>query len=264
MKTKPIALLIALVALAAILAAACGGSDTSAGSPSDSPSDSAGVSTEALVSLLADDDGVSGISVSGQGVAVAAPDIASLSLGVSTLADTARQARDDAAASMTDLIASLTDNGIAEEDYHTSQFSIEPEVDYRPDGEQVLRGYRVTSVLSVTVRDLDRVGEVIDDAVDAVGDPVRVQGVTFSIESPAALQSGARAQAMADAKTKAEDLAKLAGVDLGRPITISESSAGGEPPVFFAAAEATTGIETPISPGQLEITVTVQVTYAIS
>ena len=259
MKPKPIALLIALVALAAILAAACGGSETSAGSPSDS----SGVSTEALASLLADDDGVSGISVSGQGVAAAAPDIASLSLGVSTLADTARQARDDAAASMTDLIASLTDNGIAEEDYHTSQFSIEPEVDYRPDGEQVILGYRVTSVLSVTVRDLDRVGEVIDDAVDAVGDPVQVQGVTFSIESPAALQSGARAQAMADATTKAEELAELAGVDLGRPITISESSAGGEPPVFFGAAEAAMDIETPISPGQLEITVTVQVTYAI-
>ena len=223
MKTKPIALLIALVALAAILAAACGGSDTSAGSPSDPPSGSAGVSTEALASLLADDGGVSGISVSGQGVAAAAPDIASLSLGVSTLADTARQARDNAAAGMTDLIASLTDNGIAEEDYHTSQFSIDPEVDYRPNGEQVLRGYRVTSVLSVTVRDLDRVGEVIDDAVDAVGDPIQVQGVTFSIESPAALQSGARAQAMADAKAKAEELAELAGVGLGKPITISES-----------------------------------------
>jgi hypothetical protein len=263
MKRKPTALLIALVALAAVLAAACGGADTSAGSEADSPSDSAGLSAAALTSLLADGNGVSGISVSGQGVAAAAPDIASLSLGVSTLADTARQARDDAAAGMTDLIASLTDNGIAEDDYHTSRFSIDPEVDYRPNGEQVLRGYRVTSVLSVTVRDLDRVGEVIDDAVDAVGDPIRVQGVTFSIESPAALQSEARAQAMADAKAKAEELAKLAGVGLGRPIAISESSGGGQPPVFFSAAEAAMDIETPITPGQLEITVTVQVTYAI-
>ena len=260
MKGKPIALLIALVALAAILTAACGGSETSAGSPPDS----GGLSTEALAALLANDDGASGISISGQGVAVAAPDIASLSLGVSTLAATARQARDDAAASMSDLIASLTDNGIAEEDYHTSQFSIEPDVDYRSNGEQVIRGYRVTSLLSVTVRDLDRVGEVIDDAVDAVGDPIRVQGVSFSIESLAALQSEARAQAMADAKAKAGELAELAGVDLGKPVAVSESSSGGLPPVIFRAAEATTDIETPISPGQLEVTVTVQVTYAIS
>jgi len=260
MKGKPIALLIALVALAAILTAACGGSETSAGSPPDS----GGLSTEALAALLANDDGASGISISGQGVAVAAPDIASLSLGVSTLTATARQARDDAAASMSDLIASLTDNGIAEEDYHTSQFSIEPDVDYRSNGEQVIRGYRVTSLLSVTVRDLDRVGEVIDDAVDAVGDPIRVQGVSFSIESLAALQSEARAQAMADAKAKAEELAELAGVDLGKPVAVSESSSGGLPPVIFRAAEATTDIETPISPGQLEVTVTVQVTYAIS
>ncbi len=260
MKSKFIALLIALAALAAILAVACGGSETSAGSTSDS----AGVSAEAAAPLQADDDGVTGISVSGEGVAAAAPDIASLSLGVSTLADTARQARDDAAAGMADLIATLTDNGIAEEDYHTSQFSIEPEYDYRSDGEPLIIGYRVTSMLSVTVRDLDRVGEVIDDAVDAVGDPIRVEGVTFSIESLAAIQSEARAQAMADAAAKAEELAELAAVSLGKPISISESSAGGQPKVFFAAEEAAAvDVETPISPGQLEVTVTVQVTYAI-
>ena len=258
MKAKPIILL--LIAAVALVVAACGGS----GSAADSPAESGGMSAEALAALLAGDDGASGISVSGQGVAVAAPDIASLSLGVSLLASTAGQARDDAAVRMTDLIASLKANGIAEEEYHTSQFSINPEIDYRPDGEQVIRGYRVSSTLAVTVRDLDRVGEVIDDAVDAVGDPIRVQGVTFSIEDPAALQSEARAQPMADATAKAEELAELAGVQLGKPIAISESSGGAPPPVFFAAAEALRDVETPISPGQLEIAVNVQVTYAIN
>lgn len=258
MKHRPIALVIAPLALVALLAVACGGaSDSAAGSPSDSG--------EAAAALLADGDEVGGISVSGQGVAVAEPDVASLSLGVSTLADSARQARDDAAARMTDLIASLKDNGIVEDDFHTSQFSIEPEIDHRPDGEQVIRGYRVSSVLAVKVRDLDRVGEVIDDAVEAVGDAVRVQGVSFSLDEPAALESEARARAMADARAKAEQLAELAGVTLGKPTAISESTAGGPPPIFrdFAAAEADVQT-TPISPGQLEITVTVQVNYAIS
>ena len=259
MRPRLIALLVVAVGVVGLLALACGGSEPAAGSPAGADS----VSTEGLAALLAEGDDAGGISVSGRGVAVAAPDIASLSLGVSTLRDSARQARDDAASLVTDLIASLEDNGIAEEDYHTSRFSIDPEIDYRPSGEQVIRGYRVTSILAVTVRDLDRVGEVIDDAVDAVGDPIRVQGVTFSIEDPAALQSEARALAMADARTKAEELAALAEVDLGKPIAISESSAGGVPPVFFEAADLAQSAETPISPGQLEITVSVQVSYAI-
>jgi hypothetical protein len=259
MRAKPIALVIAAAVLVGVFAA-CGGSESSAGSGAES----GGVSTETLAALLGEGDSAGGISVSGQGIAVAAPDIASLSLGVSTVRDSARQARDDAASLVTDLIASLEENGIEEEDYHTSRFSIDPEIDFRASGEQVIRGYRVTSILAVTVRDLDRVGEVIDDAVDAVGDPIRVQGVTFSIEDAAALQSEARALAMADAKTKAEELAALAEVDLGKPIAISESSGGGPPPVFFGTAELAQDVETPISPGQLEITVNVQVSYAIA
>ena len=259
MRPRPIALLVVALALVGLLALACGGSESSAGSGQGS----GGVSAETLAALLAEGDSAGGISVSGRGIAVAAPDIASLSLGVSILRDSARQARDDAASLVTDLIASLEDNGIADEDYHTSLFSIAPEIDYRSDGQQVIRGYRVTSSLAVTVRDLDSVGKVIDDAVEAVGDPIRVQGVTFSIEDPAALQSEARAVAMADAKTKAEELAALAEVDIGKPIAISESSAGGVPPVFFGTADLAQSAETPISPGQLEIIVSVQVSYAI-
>ena len=260
MRPRLIAPLVAALALVGLLALACGGSELTAGSGAGS----GGVSTETLAALLAEGDSAGGISVSGRGIAVAAPDVASLSLGVSTLRDSARLARDDAASLVADHIASLEENGIAEEDYHTSLFSIAPEIDYRSNGQQVIRGYRVTSILAVTVRDLDRVGEVIDDAVDAVGDLIRVQGVTFSIEDPAALQSEARALAMSDARTKAEALAALAELGLGKPVAISELSAGGVPPVFFEAADLLAqSAETPISPGQLEITVSVQVTYAI-
>ena len=255
------ALIVAALALAGVLAVASGGGSDAATGPSP---EAGAVSSETVAALLADGDDAGGISVSGEGVAVAAPDTASLNLGVSALAASARQARDDAAALMTGLIASISDNGIAEKDYHTSQFSIDPEIDFRPNGDQVIRGYRVTSALSVKVRELDRVGEVIDDAVDAVGDDIRVQGVTFSIEDIGALQSEARAQAMADAGAKAQELAELAGVDLGKPVTISESSAGGMPPMFLqAAAVGGDRASTPISPGQLEITVNVQVTYDI-
>ena len=112
MRPKPIALLVATLALVGLLALACGGSESAAGSGTES----GGVSADTLAALLAEGDSAGGISVSGRGIAVAAPDIASLSLGVSTVRDSARQARDDAASLVTDLIASLEDNGIAEED----------------------------------------------------------------------------------------------------------------------------------------------------
>lgn len=259
MRARPIAGLIALAALAALLTAACGGS-SGGGAPRVESTDA---SIETLAALQQENGAATGISVSGQGVAVAVPDVASLALGVSSRAATARQARDDAAASMTDLIASLKSNGIADKDFHTTQFSIDPEIDYRSSGEQVILGYRVTSMLAVTVRELDRVGEVIDDAVDAVGDAIRVQGVSFSIEDPAALQNEARALAMADARVKAEQLAELAGVQLGKPVAISESSGGGLPPILFHG-DGDLRDETPISPGQLEISVNVQISYTIS
>ncbi len=263
MKTRLFApLAAAALAIAAVVGLACGsGSDAATGAPADSGA----AFTESLAALLGEGESAAGMSVAGLGTAAAAPDIASLSVGVSSLADTARAAREDAATRVTDLIASLKDNGIADEDFHTSQFSIDPEIDYRTNGDQVIRGYRVTSMLAVKVRELDRVGEVIDDAVEAVGDPIRVSGVTFSIEDMAALQGEARAMAVADAKAKAEELAGLTGVTLGKPLAISESSVGGQPPVFFdLRAAQSADVETPISPGQLEITVTVQITYAIS
>src|SRR3989304_5340023 len=80
---------------------------------------------------------------------------------------------------------------------------------------------------------LDRVPEGIDEAVEAVGDPIQISGVTFTIEDPDALLADARAEAMADAKAKAQQLAGLGGVTLGRPIAINEGSTGGPPPIFY-------------------------------
>lgn len=205
-----------------------------------------------------------GISVSGQGSVTLAPDTAILNLGVSVLRPSARQARDDAAQAMDALLSSLKSNGIEDDDIKTSQFSISPEIDFR-DGQQEIRGYRVTNLVSAKVRDIERIGEIIDEAVDAAGDPVQVGGIAFTVDDPTEPLKQARASAMADAKAKAQALADLADVDLGRPIFISESSFGA-PPVPFAAplpAAERAELATPIQPGELEVTVSVQVVYAI-
>ncbi len=249
-----LALLTTALALVLLLAAACGGDGDAGAAPNAAVAPQASTSGQPQ-----------GITVSGQGTVTAKPDTALLSLGVSVLASTARDARDQAADAMDDLLGSLKGNGIDDKEINTTQFSLNPEYDYSV-GQPRLTGYRVTNTVSVKVTELDRAPEVIDEAVDAVGDPIQISGVTFTVDDPGPLLSQARAGAMADAQAKAQQLAELGGVGLGKPIAISETSGGGPPPIFFEAAAAKAqagGPSTPIAPGQLELSVSVQVTYAI-
>jgi uncharacterized protein YggE len=206
---------------------------------------------------------VQGISVSGTGEASGPPDLALLDLGVSVEGKTVKEARDRAAEAMNDVLKAIKDDGVADEDIQTRQFRIEPEYEF-PDGKQVLRGFRVTNIVEVKVRDLDGLGEVIDDVTEAGGDVVQVQGLRFTIEDPEALRAQARQEAMADARAKAESLAELADVKLGKPISINER-ADVPPPIFFEAAPLARGVEeaTPIEPGELEVSITVDVLFAI-
>ena len=204
-----------------------------------------------------------GISVSGTGDASGAPDLALLDLGVSTEGKTVKEARDAAATAMNAVNDALKSDGVADKDIQTRQFSIEPEYQY-PDGTQELIGFRVTNIVEAKVRDLDRVGEVIDDVAAAGGDVVQVQGLSFTIEKPEDLRAQAREEAMADARARAESLADLAGVKLGKPLSVTESTAT-PPSPFMESAPAARGAEaaTPIEAGQLEVSVTVDVLFAI-
>jgi uncharacterized protein YggE len=206
---------------------------------------------------------VQGISVSGTGDASGAPDLALLDLGVSTEGKTVKEARDAAATAMNGVNSAVKADGVADKDVQTRQFSIEPEYQY-PDGKQELIGFRVTNIVEVKVRDLDRVGEVIDDVAKAGGDVVQVQGLSFTIEKPEDLRAQARQEAMADARTRAEGLADLAGVKLGKPISVTESAVAPPTPRLAAAPAGQGGGEaTPIEAGELEVSVTVDVLFAI-
>jgi uncharacterized protein len=252
--------------LAVVLLVACGGSDSSAstdpGGSSSSPSGASG----ATASLQASNgSGSQGISVSGEGRVAVAPDMALLSIGVSTKEDTVAAANSAVQAAMDRLLSSLEANGIVEKDIQTTQFSISPEYDYQL-SEPRLTGYRVTHMLQVKVRDIDRAGEVIDDGVEAAGDLVQVGSISMTIDDTSAMAKQARELAMADAKAKAQELAQLADVDLGKPISISESSYTPSPSVIYDragyGAEAAPAATT-ISTGELEVVVSVQITYAI-
>jgi len=232
---------IAGLLLLALLSAACEG-------------DKVTVATQQAQSL--------GISVSGEGKVSGAPDIAVLTLGVSALAPSVKDARDQAASAMKGVVDSIKGNGVDGKDIQSSQFSIYPEYDYRGDTQE-LRGYRVTNIVTAKLRNIDNTSKIIDDAVAAGGDLTQVQGIDFTIDDPSKLQDEARAEAVKDAQTKAERLADLAGVNLGKPISISESGAPSPVPSREALLGGAASDVSPIEPGEMEVTLDVQVLYAI-
>ena len=208
-----------------------------------------------------------GIWVTGQGEVSVVPDIAVISLGIESEDDSVATARDRAAAAMNDVMDTLSSNGIADKDIQTQYFNIQQVRRWdRETEEEVVTGYRVTNTVKVTVRDMDKVGTIIDAVTDAGGDLTRINGINFSIDDPDEYYEEAREEAMTDAKNKAEQLAKLANVSLGAATYISEGT-------FYAPvarAEMAIGYDegasysTSISPGELDISLTIQVAYAIN
>ena len=207
-----------------------------------------------------------GIFVSGQGLVAGVPDTLNINIGVSVTRDTVGEAVSDAAELADGVISALVGQGVAEEDIRTAQFSISPEFDFERRGRTRLIGYRVENRLSVKIRDLDRAGEIIDGATTAAGDEVVVSRVSFSVEDNEALLEEARAAAWSDAQAKATQLALLAGVELGAATTVSESVGATFPQdeysFAFGSARLASGV-TPIQPGQLDVTVILQVRFDI-
>jgi len=207
-----------------------------------------------------------GVWVTGQGEATAVPDIAMLSLGIEARADTVAEAQAQASEAMDKVMEALKDSGIDEKDIQTQRFSIYPItrwVEHR-DKEEII-GYRVTNIVVAKIREVDKAGVIIDAVAEAGGDYTRIQGISFAIDDPEPYYEEARAKAMEDAKKKAEQLADLAGVSLGKPTYVSEGAVYWPPTTrgFYEGGVPVPAPETPISPGELKITVNVQVAYAI-
>jgi len=207
-----------------------------------------------------------GIWVSGRGEVMAVPDIATLRLGVEVQAASVAAAQSQATEAMDEVMAALTDNGVAEKDIQTQYFSIRQVTKWdREKEEQIVVGYRVTNKVTAKIREIDKAGLVIDAVAAAGGDYTRIDSIDFSVDDPSAYYEEARKKAMADAKAKAEQLAELADGRLGKATYISESSQV-PPPIYrqeIYEEAVPTAIETPISPGEMEISLTVQVAYAL-
>jgi uncharacterized protein len=205
-----------------------------------------------------------GISVVGEGIVLAQPNVARITLGVDVFDQSLANAQAEAARRMDAVVAKLKADGIADDDIRTVTFNITPQYDQRGDQNQpVLRGYQIQNLVAVRTTNVAGLGPLLDDVVNSGA--TRISGISFESDSMEALKNQARDQAMQNATNKAQQLARDAGVSLGRPTSIEESDTGGVTPVRLALAPqaAAPAATTPIQPGQLQVSTTVRVVWSI-
>jgi uncharacterized protein YggE len=223
-----------------------------------------GVSTSGLrVNLNGQSEG---IWVNGQGEVTVVPDVANLRVGVEAQEASVTEARDKASSAMLNLTEALNDGGVDKDDIQTQYFNIQQVTRWDQDSEQeIVIGYRVSNVVLAKIRDMEKVGAIIDAAAAAGGDLTRIDSISFSIDEPEKYYEEARGKAMKDARAKGEQLAELGGVKLGKPTYISESTSSPiyQRDVLEKVAGAPAQVETPISPGEMKISLNVQVVYDI-
>lgn len=203
------------------------------------------------------------IAISGEGRVTGIPDIATIQVGLITEKSDVKTAQKENTDKLNRLIETLKKMEVEDKDIQTSYYNIYPQYDWT-DGKQVLRGYQVSQGVSIKIRNLSKVGDMLGAAGE--GGANQVSGLTFNIDDPEKLRQEARLKALENAKEKAEALAEAAGVKLGKVVSFSEYSnspadygtmldsyGGGD----FKAAAPT------IESGSIDIVVTATVGYEI-
>jgi hypothetical protein len=205
------------------------------------------------------------VEVSGQGSVSAAPDFAQATLGVTTTGKTAGEAMAANAKAANALVSLIKAEGVAPADIQTSDVSISPMFSEPSPGQttpQTIIGYSVSNNVNVMVRDIPRLGPLLDKAVAAGANSI--YGIGFGHNNPSALLDKARPLAVADARRKAEIYASAGGARIGRLMVLTEE-AGRQPPVAFSRAYAAgAAAPTPIEAGEDKLTVTVTARFELT
>jgi uncharacterized protein YggE len=214
-------------------------------------------------------DSLRTITVNGTGIVSTTPDTASVTLGIRSTMESLKTAQGDVTRRLTGVTETLTEAGIAAEDIKTAQYNITPIPEYDRNGNfKGIQQYEVSVALSVTVRDLDLLGTILDETVSAgVND---VWGISMYVDDTSEATSQARAAAMTDARTRADQFALTEGLLITGVYSINETSAP-EPKStrmdadtgYSLEAGAAEAMPVPISPGSTDIRVDVQVIYIV-
>jgi uncharacterized protein YggE len=211
-----------------------------------------------------------GIWVNGEGKQTVTPDLAIINIGIQTQEITVADAQAKAAEAMDKLIATLKAQGVDQKDIQTSSFSISQVTRWDNDkNESIVTGYSVSNTVTVKIRDINKAGVIIDAAAAAGGDLVRINGITFTVDDPTTAYNQARDKAIQSAMDKAKQIADKSGAKLGKITYITENNYYS--PIYRTMDSYKAGAEvgaptvvTPVSAGELEVTTTVQIAYAIN
>lgn len=202
------------------------------------------------------------LQVSGTAVVTGDPDIAYITVGVETQNPSAEKAAQDNASIMAQVLAALREMGLTEKEVSTSGYNIwgsTQTVNRGTDKEETVTTYWVQNRINITTKNLDSVGEIVDRAVKAGAN--QVQGIRFDVQDKQALQLEALKLAVQQGMGKAEAMAEAAGVTLGELVSMSESYSS-YAPMVRAVAYADAAVSTSISPGEVEVSASVQMEFA--
>ena len=222
----------------------------------------AGILTEIGTTMAAEDNKSAEryVSVSATGDVAAEPDMAYISTGVIVEADTAKDGLARNSIVMGKLIDGLKSLGIAPKDIQTTSVNVQPRYVQAKDGHPTtIDGYRVVNQVRLTVREIKRLGEMLDAAVTLGAN--QVNGITFDVSNAETLKDEARKQAMVNAKRRAELYATAASAQLGNVLTISEDVNPGPRPMPMARSAVAGAV--PLEAGTRTLTVEVHVTYSL-
>lgn len=204
------------------------------------------------------------ITVSATGTVFATPDEAAIATGVSSEAKTAREALSKNNDAMKKLIGELKGKGIEAKDIQTSQFNLEPVYVYPKEGQPPqITGYRAHNMVSVRVRDLDKLGEVLDHLVSAGAN--QMNGISFNVSKAETLKDEARKEAIANALRRAKLMASAAGAEIGEIVQILEdvSYAGPQPVTFAKARSMAADSAVPVERGSQDLEARVTATWKL-
>lgn len=226
----------------------------------------------AAAPVLSQDAPVPGtVMVSGHGEVSAAPDTAYVTSGVMTQGATAREALDANTAAMNELIATLKASGIEARDIQTSGFTVSPNYVYTEERDAngytlppKINDYIVNNSVTIRVRALDTLGAVLDKAVTVGANTIN--GISFALADPSKQLDEARRLAFAEAQSKAELYAELAGLPLGTIVNISEQPAYGQPQPYLMSAEMydrAAAAPVPVEAGELSYAMDVTVSWTL-
>mgnify|MGYP006285905041 FL=1 len=208
----------------------------------------------------------SGVSIQGTGTVKVTPDTVRLNAVISFVGANNAAASKAVSTSAAAFRAALKEKKVATKDIQSQNLTIYPEYSWTQEKGQELKGYRASQSFTVLIRDEANAGSIIDAAVEAAGDNIQVTGVTPIVLEIDDAQDAAREKAVAKAKKKALAYAKLLDFDLGKILSVSESSSAYNPPIYAmakASADSAPAAPTEIDLGEQDVTVTVDVRWAI-